>query len=156
MDRSPPMPLRFALLALTAVGAIMPHAAMAALGGPETSASADAATMHAAVKSEDAPGYRVHTMQLPSGTVLREYATVAGTVFAVAWSGPTIPNLQQILGGYYPAFMSGARASRTGHHHLQIRREDFVMQSSGHMRAFTGRAYLPQVIPAGVSLDELH
>jgi hypothetical protein len=52
--------------------------------------------------------------------------------------------------------VSGAKASRTGHHHLEIRQDNFVMQSSGHMRAFTGRAYVPQALPAGLSLDELH
>jgi hypothetical protein len=30
------------------------------------------------------------------------------------------------------------------------------MQSSGHMRAFTGRAYLPRAVPPGVTEDELH
>jgi hypothetical protein len=29
------------------------------------------------------------------------------------------------------------------------------VQVSGHMRAFTGRAYLPQAIPGGVSLEDL-
>jgi hypothetical protein len=29
------------------------------------------------------------------------------------------------------------------------------VQSGGHMRAFRGRAYLPQLLPAGVSGDEI-
>jgi hypothetical protein len=31
-----------------------------------------------------------------------------------------------------------------------------VIESAGRMRAFTGRAYLPQAVPAGVIVDELH
>jgi hypothetical protein len=155
------MQLRIAIIATAVAAAIIPYVANAGLGEPESSASADAAVLHGSskstdIKSTDMSNYRVHSIELPSGTVVREYATLSGTVFAVAWSGPAVPNLQQTLGSYYATFLSGAKASRTGHHHLEIRRDNFVMQSSGHMRAFTGRAYVPQAIPAGVSLDELH
>ncbi len=149
------------MLSMAAATAMVPYVADAGLGEPEASATADAAALHGSVKSTeikstDTSNYRVHAIELPSGTIVREYATMSGTVFAVAWSGPTIPNLQQALGSYYATFVSGAKASRTGHHHLEIRQDNFVMQSSGHMRAFTGRAYVPQALPAGVSLDELH
>jgi len=155
------MSLRIAMLSMAAAAAMVPYIADAGLGEPEASATADAAALHASlksteIKSTDTSNYRVHAIELPSGTIVREYATLSGTVFAVAWSGPTIPNLQQTLGSYYATFVSGAKASRTGHHHLEIRQDNFVMQSSGHMRAFTGRAYVPQALPAGVSLDELH
>jgi hypothetical protein len=30
-----------------------------------------------------------------------------------------------------------------------------VVQSGGHMRAFAGRAYLPQAIPSGVDIGDL-
>jgi len=149
------------MLSMATAAAMVPYIADAGLGEPEASATADAAALHASlksteIKSTDTSNYRVHAIELPSGTIVREYATLSGTVFAVAWSGPTIPNLQQTLGSYYATFVSGAKASRTGHHHLEIRQDNFVMQSSGHMRAFTGRAYVPQALPAGVSLDELH
>jgi hypothetical protein len=155
------MSLRIAMLSMATAAAMVPYIADAGLGEPEASATADAAALHASlksteIKSTDTSNYRVHAIELPSGTIVREYATLSGTVFAVAWSGPTIPNLQQTLGSYYATFVSGAKASRTGHHHLEIRQDNFVMQSSGHMRAFTGRAYVPQALPAGVSLDELH
>jgi hypothetical protein len=152
------LPSRVALMAAAALAlaAGMPYSAKAALGQPEASVTADAQTLRGSIKSTDTGNYRVHLIDLPSGTVLREYATLGGIVFAVAWSGPTIPNLQQSLGNYYASFVKGAQASRTGHHQLQIRQDDFVMQSSGHMRAFIGRAYLPQAIPAGVSLQELY
>jgi len=152
------LPSRIALMAAAALAlaAGMPYSAKAALGQPEASVTADAQTLRGSIKSTDTGNYRVHLIDLPSGTVLREYATLGGIVFAVAWSGPTIPNLQQSLGNYYASFVKGAQASRTGHHQLQIRQDDFVMQSSGHMRAFTGRAYLPLAIPAGVSLQELY
>jgi hypothetical protein len=131
------------------------HPASAALGEAETTAAADADRLQGSLKAIERANYRVHEIQLPSGTLLREFATVGGTVFAVAWRGPSIPNLQQVLGGYFEAFTAAARAPHGGHHQLEVRQEDFVMQSGGHMRAFSGRAYLPKAVPAGVSLDEL-
>ncbi len=137
--------------------AILPQVARAALGGPEASIAAEAQQLKVSVKSTELPNYRVHELQMSSGTVLREFAGAGGTVFAVAWSGPTIPNLRQALGQYFAAYVSAAQGKRAGGHtHLEIRQNDWVMQSNGHMRSFQGRAYLPQALPAGVTLDEIH
>jgi hypothetical protein len=138
------------------VTTLVPHLARATLGEPETTVASDAAEFKASVKSTEQTNYRVHEIQLPSGTVLREFATLGGSVFAVAWRGPALPNLQQTLGSFFAAYAAAAKAPHAGHHHLAVQQDNFVMQSSGHMRAFSGRAYLPQAIPAGVSLDELH
>ena len=143
--------LAAALLVVT----LAPHSARATLGEPETTVASDAAELKGSVKSTEQTNYRVHEIQLPSGTVLREFTTLGGTVFAVAWSGPAMPNLQQTLGSYFNNFAAAAKAPHGGHHVLQVQQDNFVMQSSGHMRAFAGRAYLPQSIPAGVSVDEL-
>jgi len=32
----------------------------------------------------------------------------------------------------------------------------FVVEQSGHPRAFTGRAYVPQLLPLGVDADVIH
>ena len=147
---------RYLYLAAALLAApLAPHSARATLGEPETTVASDAAELKGSVKSTEQTNYRVHEIQLPSGTVLREFTTLGGTVFAVAWSGPAMPNLQQTLGSYFNNFVAAAKAPHGGHHVLQVQQENFVMQSSGHMRAFTGRAYLPQSIPAGVSVDEL-
>jgi hypothetical protein len=147
----------FLLVALAATAAVaLPGAARASLGGGESTAADDAAHLKASIKSTDAGNYRIHEIVLASGTVVREFANPAGTVFAVTWSGPAIPDLKQTLGSYFDTFTAAARAPHGGHHHLEIRQDQFVMQSSGHMRAFTGRAYLPQEIPAGVTVEELH
>jgi hypothetical protein len=140
------------LLALS----LAPHPARASLGEPEATVESDAAQLQGTMKATERTNYRVHEIQLPSGTVLREFSTPGGTVFAVAWRGPAIPNLQQALGRYFDTFTAAASSPHGGHHQLQIQQENFVMQSSGHMRAFSGRAYLPQALPAGISLEDLH
>lgn len=139
------------------IAALLPHVASATLGQPEITVQTDVAQAHAAIKSsEDRTGYRVHEIQLPSGTVMREFVAPNGTVFAVAWQGPTRPDLRQVLGQYFDAFASVARTKLTDRRHLQIQQGDLVLQSGGHMRALSGRAYLQSAIPSGVNLGDLH
>ncbi len=137
-----------------------PGIACAALGEPEASVQADVAQFQGSIKVTDKvtqrAAYRLHEIQLSSGTVVREFAALNGTVFAVAWSGPTVPNLPQTLGKYFDNYVAAAKLKHAGHDHLQVQQSDLVIQASGHMRAFSGRAYLPQAVPDGVSVGDLH
>jgi hypothetical protein len=135
--------------------ALVPRLACAALGEPESSIAGDVQHLKGSIKSTVRSNYRVHEIQLPSGTVLREFAGVGSNVFAVTWSGPAIPDLRQALGRYFDVYVTAQQANQGGRRHLQIEQSEFVMQSSGHMRAFSGRAYLPQALPAGTSADEI-
>jgi hypothetical protein len=133
-----------------------PGIASAALGETEASVTADVAQLKGSIKVTDRTSYRVHEIQLSSGTLVREFVGPDGKVFAIAWKGPTIPNLRQILGQYFDNYAAAASAGHLGHNHLQIQQSDLVVQAGGHMRAFSGRAYLPQAVPSGVSVGELH
>jgi hypothetical protein len=137
------------------IAALLPHLVHAALGEPDSTVTSDAQQLKGSIKSTQLTNYQVHEIQLPSGTILREFAAVGGNVFAVAWKGPAIPNLRQALGQYFDVYVTAAKTKHAGHNHLQIQQNDFVMQSSGHMRAFAGRAYLPRALPPGMSLEEL-
>jgi len=141
--------------ALTLCATFAPGIAGAALGEPETSDRSDLEQLHGSAKIAERANFRMHEMQLPSGTLVREFAA-DGRVFAVTWTGPTIPNLRQILGRYFDNYVAAAGANRLGHHHLQIHQDDFVVQSGGHMRAFSGLAYLPPALPGGLKLEDLH
>jgi len=138
------------------IAALSPCIAAAALGEPEVSVQADQAQLRGSLKVTDHASYRLHEIQLPSGTRVREFAAADGTVFAVAWNGPTVPNLRQTLGRYFDTFVAAAQANRAGHHHLQIRRDDLVLTARGHMRDFSGVAYLPTAMPGNVNVEELH
>jgi uncharacterized protein DUF2844 len=139
-----------------AFAALLPCVASATLGEPESSVQADSRQLQGSIKEADHDSYRVHEIQLPSGTLVREFVGLDGRVFAVAWKGPFIPNLRQMLGSYFDAYVAAAKATHADHRHLQIQQSDLVVQAGGHMRSFSGRAYLPQAIPAGVSLGDLH
>jgi hypothetical protein len=135
--------------------ALSPCIAEAGLGQPESTVQADAVQLKGSIKATEHAGYRVQEIQLPSGTLVREFVGADGNVFAVAWNGPTVPNLRQTLGQYFGNFVTAAQAKHADHHHLQIQQSDLVVQAGGHMRAFSGRAYLPQAVPAGVSIGDL-
>jgi hypothetical protein len=140
--------------ALAATSVTLP--AFAALGGDATTVDADVAKMKAQVVATPVSGYTVNQMTLPSGTVVNEYVSADGKVFAVTWKGPFTPNLQQALGTYFTAFTAAASVPHGANHHsLSIQQSDFVMQTSGHMRAWRGEAYVPSLLPANFSLDDL-
>ena len=136
-------------------GALASPCVHAALGEPDTSATTDAQQLKASIKSTDSVSYRVHELSLPSGTVLREYAAVGGNVFAVSWKGPVLPDLRQALGQYFDDYASAAKAQRNGRHPVNVEVNGLIVQSGGHMRAYSVRAYLAKALPIGTSPEEL-
>jgi hypothetical protein len=144
------------LRASVLLGAIsIPCVAAAALGEPEPSVHSDMAELRGSIKVADRASYRVHEIQLSSGTVVREFTGPDGRVFAVSWSGPTIPNLRQTLGRYFDVYSAAAKANHSGHRQLQIHQDDLVIHAAGHMRAFSGLAYLDSAVPAGGNVEKL-
>lgn len=126
--------------------------AWAALGGNIDSVEQDRMQMKASVPLKTAAEkFTVHEMTLTSGTAVKEYASSMGTVFAVSWRGQTMPDLRQLLGNYFDTFTSAAKSQESGHTHLTIQQDDLVVHSGGHMRAYSGSAYAPKLLPAGVS-----
>jgi hypothetical protein len=146
------------LIGLLTVGAIsLPLPAKAALGGDVSSVQEDQAHMKAALQIRTGQAYTVHELHQESGTVVKEFISPAGKVFAVSWSGPFIPDLKQVLGEYFDKYSQAAqtRAQRPGRIPLMIQQDGLVVQTGGHMRAFTGRAYLTDKLPEGVSTDAI-
>jgi hypothetical protein len=114
--------------------------------------------MKATLKTTQTEAYTVHEIQAPSGTVVREYVSPAGKVFAVAWRGPFLPDLHQVLGASFAPFTQAVQAQkrqRTGHGPVLIQQEGLVVKSAGHARNFFGKAYLPELLPEGVSAGDI-
>ena len=99
--------------------------------------------------------YSVHEIETAAGTKVREYVSPAGNIFAVAWDGPVMPDLRQALGNYFDRYTAAAARGQAGHRQVDVRDRDLVVQVRGHMRAFSGKAYLPLALPDGVTPDEL-
>ena len=73
---------------------------------------------------------------------MRQFISPAGMVFAVSWQG-SAPDLQQLLGTYFDEFESAATSdpSRRGRG-MHVDDGDLVVDTGGHMRFVTGRAFL--------------
>jgi Protein of unknown function (DUF2844) len=131
--------------------------AIAALGGDVSSVETDRAQMKASIKTTQAAAYSLQEITAPGGTVIKEYVSPAGRVFAVAWHGPFYPDMQQILGAYFQPYTAALQAQpkHYGRRPLNIQQPGLVVQSGGHMRAYWGRAYVPGMLPQGVTADEI-
>jgi len=131
-----------------------PALASASLGGSVSSIESDRLHVQGALVRIATNGpYTVHELQSASGTVIREYVSPAGMVFGVAWQGPWMPDLRQLLGSHFAQYASAVREaqrSRRGHGPIVIDAADLVVHVSGHPRAFAGSAYMPSLLPQGV------
>ena len=83
--------------------------------------------------------------------------SASGKVFAVAWKGPWPPDLQQLLGTYFSQFQQAAQSAkqRAGRTPLAIHQSNLVVERSGHMRSWMGRAYLSNQLPSGMSVESI-
>ena len=130
-------------------------AARASLGGTEATVEADRVAIGATRRILPSGSFTVHELQAPSGTTVREFVSPAGTVFAVAWQGPMLPDLRQLLGTHFDEYVAASATRRTRRAPVVVQLPGLVVQSSGHMRAFAGKAYLPGALPSAVSPEEL-
>ncbi|HWC17942.1 MAG TPA: DUF2844 domain-containing protein [Terriglobales bacterium] len=126
----------------------------ASLGGDVTSVQNDQAHMRAQRRVVQNVAYAVHELQTETGTTVREFVSSNGKVFGVSWQGPVRPDLQQVLGSYYQEFLRAA-PTRRAHGPVTIETPNLVIQSGGHMRALTGRAYVPAMVPSAVRTEEI-
>ena len=127
------------------------------LGEDVTSIQADRAHINAAARVTPGQKYTIHELRSATGTVVREFASPSGKVFAVAWQGPTFPDMKQLLGSHFEQFQKAAQAQnrRGGHGPLIIEQPGLVVELGGHMRSFVGRAYLPDEMPSDVRNEEI-
>jgi hypothetical protein len=98
--------------------------------------------------------YWLLRQELASGTTVQQFLDARGTVFAVTWSGPFLPDLRSLLGTHFQTLeqQQAAGASRSA---VVVRRDDLVLVSAGRMGAFEGRAWLPRLLPAGFDPGQL-
>ena len=123
-----------------------------------TGGSANSIQMRAAVPASTRALYSTYNNVDETGTQITEYATSAGIVFAVAWQGPVLPDMQSLLGTYLPAFtqlVQSSRAERSLGTPLAIQSTTLVVRSSGRMRNFSGYAYDPTLLPTGLRITDV-
>jgi hypothetical protein len=125
----------------------------AALGGSEESVVSDQVKFQASRRVVPEHGYRVHEISRSDGTFIKEYVSFDGKVFGVSWKGPTLPDLSQLLGSSFAEFQNSVHPKAGRRKAAVVHNSDLVVESTGHMRAFQGRAYLNSMLPHGVTQD---
>jgi hypothetical protein len=151
---------RYALilgLGLSIVMLITVQDALAALGESVDSVESDRASLSAvrgAMKAHR--NYTVHEIKTDS-TVVREYVSPSGIVFAIAWNGLVHPDLTELLGSYAGEYQEALQQTqrKQGRRQLEVKANRVVVQKWGHIRDMKGRAYAPDLIPPGVSIDAI-
>ena len=129
---------------------------LAALGQTVASVATDQAKFQMRRQIRQAQNYSVHIMTDDNGTVINEFVSATGTVFGVSWQGSVIPDLSQLLGTHFSTFQSQVlseskiRARRRG---AVVRNGNLIVESGGHPRDFSGRAYLSDQLPSGVTQE---
>jgi hypothetical protein len=95
-------------------------------------------------------GYVVREIRY-GAAAMREYITPSGVVFGIDWKGMIRPAVNQLLGSVtngnpedLPRQMKGGG-----------RTEDIVVQKWGSPAEPQGRAYMPELAPAGIKMEHI-
>ena len=88
---------------------------------------------------------------------MREYVSSSGIVFAVAWNGLRHADLTALLGSYADAYREALQKTprRPGVRRLSVKTDGVVVEKWGRVRDLRGRAYVPDLFPAGATIDEI-
>lgn len=123
-------------------------ATQAHLGGNEASVQADAVAWQTSTVATRGTRFTVFHATTPEGVKVRQFVSANGVVFAVAWDGPVLPDMETLLGRHFPKYQA-ALQQRT--RQVRVESPTLSLESGGMMRAFVGRAYLPDQLPVGVT-----
>lgn len=133
--------------ALLAIGLAAAGSAWAVLGEPAPAASAPQRRAQAL-----AAGVQVIESPSGDGGTIREYVAPSGIVFAVGWNTRFKPRLEALLGRYHAGYADAASAALRApglRRAALLQAPDLVVQSSGRLNAFSGRAIVPSLTPPG-------
>ena len=139
-------------LGLLSLAAFFAAPAYASLGADPASVRADQAELQGTLTLAHFPRFDLQTIVADNGIVVREFLGASGTVFAISWHGPVMPDMQRLLAARYEAYsVALAALDRPGlKRSLRIETPALVLENAGHLRAFSGYAYDPGLVPQGV------
>jgi hypothetical protein len=128
--------------------------AWAVLGEPASSVEIDRVALTGQIRT--IPG-QLYSIQEITGSevVLREYVS-GDTVFAVVWRGRRPPSLVSLLGLYFQEYQEASAMASTGPGRRGMTRIEgphVVVETGGHTGDIRGRAYIPSLLPSGVTRE---
>lgn len=107
-----------------------------------------------ATKSSNSVTYQLSTIQATGNITIKEYVS-NGKVFAVSWAGMRNPDLQQLLGKYFPEFKT-TKSANSGLRESKVSSGDLVVNIHGVTGDFHGVAYASSLVPTGFNLQDLY
>ena len=148
----------FRKLSFTAGLFLLSSGAIAALGRAPARSGELLAPAASQPPGPEITSYSIHQTVLPTGTRVREFVATGGTVFALVWEGPVLPDFSFFFGDYFAVFQEIARQKRESGASggaLVARQQNLVVVSRGRMGQFEGHAYVPSLVPAGIAIEKL-
>jgi hypothetical protein len=124
--------MKFVKIAL-AIATFLPLASHATLGGAPSAASTAPKSLRSMLQNTAA--YSVHASVDADGVAVRDMGA--------------------LLGSYFQRFVSAGEGRAHGTGPMIERSGDLVIQSAGRPGYFSGKAYVPRLVPANVSADDL-
>ena len=133
--------------------------AIASLGDDSASVEKDRDHFHCKLLGQRK--FASHQMKeiTADGIAIREYINNEGKIFAISWNGSNHPDLSALLGEYFEEFKAKNISTpklRGQRSYSRLETDHIILERSGHMRAVRGKAYIPELVPVGVVIDELH
>lgn len=147
---------------LTLIISATPLAAWATLGEDSSSIMNDASVLNAQVSqvadySVAAAGsstpYQTNILETANGITIKQFV-YNGKVFAVTWHGTHVPDQNQLFGKYF-ATLQNATPTYASVAARQVNTNDFVSITNGWMGHYEGKALIPSLAPANVSINNV-
>ena len=138
---------------------VHPTSVIAELGGDVPSVLADRVRLGGALRVRGSDGYTIYEIVDQNETMVREFVSPSGVVFAISWEGRFVPQLQDLLGTSFARYAVMLQQEKTMHPErapLNIHEPQLAFENGGHMGWYYGRAYLPQGIPRGIDARVIH
>jgi hypothetical protein len=129
--------------------------AWAVLGEPVSSVETDRMALAGRLSMIPTQLYSVQEITT-SELVITEYVS-RDTVFAVAWRGRRPPNLVSLLGSYFLEYQEAAATAAANGPRMRgmtrIQGSHVVVEAGGHPGDIRGRAYIPSLLPSGMTKE---
>ena len=127
----------------------------AVLGEPVSSVETDRGALSGQLRMTSTQLYTIHEITT-SEFVVREYVH-RDVVFAVTWRGRRPPNLVTLFGSYFQEYQEVAAAAASNGPRMRgmtrLQGPNVVVEAGGHPGDIRGRAYIPSLLPSGVTKE---
>jgi hypothetical protein len=146
------------LLSVWAIALSFALPVRAELNGSTSSIDVDRDYVAGKVTATPRFGSTVYEITDRNGTIIREYASPTGRIFAISWEGRFLPEMEHFLGNLFEDYAVAMRSERNNHNWrqpIQIHTSHLTFENGGHMGWYYGRAYVESSVPSGFSIDNI-